>query len=86
MHSLLFICGNSVANNERVGARKPSEGTDKFGLNWPTNNNMNEFWEEAFKEKQKMWGSVPAKSTLLANTFFVKNKIKTVLIPGIHNK
>ena len=44
---------------------------------------MNEFWEEAFKEKQKMWGSEPAKSTILANDFFVQNKVKTILIPGI---
>lgn len=42
-----------------------------------------EFWEEAFKEKQEMWGLDPAKSTVLTKDFFVEQKIKSVLIPGI---
>ncbi len=44
---------------------------------------MTEFWEKAFKGKQEIWGLEPAKSTILAMEFFVKNDIKTVLIPGI---
>lgn len=44
---------------------------------------MKEFWEEAFKEKQEMWGLSPAKSTVLTKDFFVENKVKFVLIPGI---
>lgn len=44
---------------------------------------MTEFWEEAFKGKQEIWGLEPAKSTILTMDFFVKNGIKTVLIPGI---
>lgn len=44
---------------------------------------MTEFWEEAFKDKQEMWGLEPAKSTVLTKDFFVENKIKNVLIPGI---
>jgi SAM-dependent methyltransferase len=44
---------------------------------------MTEFWEEAFKDKQEMWGLEPAKSTLLAKDFFVAHKVKDVLIPGI---
>lgn len=44
---------------------------------------MPEFWEEAFKDKQEMWGLEPAKSTVLAKDFFVEHKIKNVLIPGI---
>lgn len=44
---------------------------------------MAEFWEEAFKEKQEMWGLEPAKSTVLTKNFFVEQKIKNVLIPGI---
>ena len=44
---------------------------------------MTEFWEEAFKDKQEMWGLEPAKSTVLAKDFFVEHKIKNVLIPGI---
>ena len=44
---------------------------------------MTEFWEEAFKDKQEMWGLEPAKSTVLTKDFFVEQKIKNVLIPGI---
>lgn len=44
---------------------------------------MTEFWEEAFKDKQEMWGFEPAKSTVLTKDFFVEQKIKNVLIPGI---
>lgn len=42
-----------------------------------------EFWEEAFKDKQEMWGFTPSKSTVLINDFFLQNKVKSVLIPGI---
>jgi len=44
---------------------------------------MAEFWEEAFKDKQEMWGLKPAKSTVLTMDFFVEHKIRNVLIPGI---
>ena len=44
---------------------------------------MTEFWEEAFKDKQEMWGFEPAKSAVLTKDFFVEHKIKSVLIPGI---
>lgn len=44
---------------------------------------MTEFWEEAFKDKQEMWGLEPAKSTVLTKDFFVERKVKNVLIPGI---
>lgn len=44
---------------------------------------MTEFWEEAFKDKQEMWGLTPAKSTVLTNDFFVEHGVKNVLIPGI---
>ena len=44
---------------------------------------MTEFWEEAFKDKQEMWGLEPTKSTVLTKDFFVEQKIKNVLIPGI---
>lgn len=44
---------------------------------------MTEFWEEAFKDKKEMWGSQPAKSTILTKDFFLEHKIKNVLIPGI---
>lgn len=44
---------------------------------------MAEFWEEAFKDKQEMWGLEPAKSTLLTKDFFVEHTVKNLLIPGI---
>lgn len=44
---------------------------------------MTEFWEEAFKDKQEMWGIEPAKSAVLTKDFFVEHGIKSVLIPGI---
>lgn len=44
---------------------------------------MTEFWEEAFKDKREMWGLHPAKSTILTKDFFVAQKVKNVLIPGI---
>lgn len=42
-----------------------------------------EFWEAAFSEKQEMWGFEPSHSAVLANDLFVRNAVKTVLIPGI---
>ena len=44
---------------------------------------MEEFWEDAFRDKQEMWGFEPAKSTVLSKDLFVANNVKTVLIPGI---
>lgn len=44
---------------------------------------MTEFWETAFNDKQEMWGMKPAKSAELSKTFFVKNSVKNILIPGI---
>ncbi len=44
---------------------------------------MTEFWEEAFKNKQEMWGLEPAKSTVLTKDFFTAKGVKNVLIPGI---
>lgn len=44
---------------------------------------MTEFWEDTFKENQEMWGFSPAKSTMLTADFFVEQKVKNVLIPGI---
>ena len=37
---------------------------------------MAEFWEEAFKDKKEMWGSEPAKSTILTNDFFIEKKLQ----------
>ncbi|WP_047246148.1 class I SAM-dependent methyltransferase [Maribacter thermophilus] len=44
---------------------------------------MAEFWEDAFRDKKKMWGSKPANSTILTKDLFIENNIKNVLIPGI---
>lgn len=44
---------------------------------------MTEFWEEAFRDKQEMWGLEPAKSSVLTKDFFVEQKVKNVLIPGV---
>ncbi|MEO6902384.1 MAG: class I SAM-dependent methyltransferase [Bacteroidia bacterium] len=44
---------------------------------------MTEFWEQAFKAKQDMWGWEPAKSAVLTNDYFVKNGVENILIPGI---
>jgi SAM-dependent methyltransferase len=44
---------------------------------------MTEFWEEAFKSKQEMWGSVPTQTAVLSAELFAKNGLKEILIPGI---
>ncbi len=44
---------------------------------------MPEFWEEAFKDKQEMWGLEPTESAVLTKDFFVEHEVKNVLIPGI---
>ncbi len=44
---------------------------------------MTEFWEANFIEKQTMWGFEPAESAIVAKNFFMKKKVKNVLIPGI---
>lgn len=44
---------------------------------------MTEFWETNFIEKQEMWGFEPAQSAVLAKDFFLGQKVRNVLIPGI---
>lgn len=44
---------------------------------------MTEFWEQAFKDKQEMWGLEPARSAALTKDLFSKHNVKNVLIPGI---
>lgn len=48
-----------------------------------TTKKMTNFWEDAFKAKQEMWGFEPARSAVLTADLFVQNNIKSVLIPGI---
>jgi len=44
---------------------------------------MTDFWEHNFKEKQTMWGFEPAESAIIVKDFFIKEKLKEILIPGI---
>lgn len=44
---------------------------------------MSDFWEEAFKDKQEMWGFEPANSAIITKDFFVGKELKNILIPGI---
>ena len=44
---------------------------------------MAEFWEEAFREKQMMWGLEPAASASAASDHFARCGVKRVLIPGV---
>ncbi len=44
---------------------------------------MTEFWDEAFKDKQEMWGFEPANAAVQAKDFFIQNGVKNILIPGI---
>lgn len=41
-----------------------------------------EFWEANFREKEEMWGDVPAASALLARDFFIEHNARNILIPG----
>lgn len=44
---------------------------------------MTEIWEVAFRNNKEIWGQEPARSTILTKDFFVEQKIKSVLIPGV---
>ncbi|MHB1104745.1 MAG: class I SAM-dependent methyltransferase [Lutibacter sp.] len=44
---------------------------------------MAEFWEEAFKKKQQMWGLAPANAALVSAEMFAEKGLKKILIPGI---
>ncbi|PVH24516.1 class I SAM-dependent methyltransferase [Sphingobacterium corticibacter] len=44
---------------------------------------MNEFWEEAFKSKQEMWGLQPTTTAVLSATAFAEMEFQKILIPGI---
>jgi cyclopropane fatty-acyl-phospholipid synthase-like methyltransferase len=44
---------------------------------------MTEFWEEAFKDKQEMWGNGYTQSALQTAMMFDEKGVKKVLIPGI---
>ena len=44
---------------------------------------MKEIWETSFIQNQMMWGFEPSDSAILAKDFFLKEKVKDILIPGI---
>lgn len=44
---------------------------------------MKEFWESKFIDEQTTWGFEPSDSAIYAKEFFLKNKVKNILIPGI---
>jgi SAM-dependent methyltransferase len=44
---------------------------------------MADFWENTFIEKQTMWGFEPSESAIMANDFFLGQKAKDILIPGV---
>jgi 2-polyprenyl-3-methyl-5-hydroxy-6-metoxy-1,4-benzoquinol methylase len=43
---------------------------------------MSDFWENAFKEKQMMWGENPTRVAVETSQLFKSNRFKKVLIPG----
>jgi SAM-dependent methyltransferase len=43
---------------------------------------MEEFWEQNFKDKQRMWGEEPAEVTFGVNSLFQEHNFKNVLVPG----
>ncbi|MBX9448611.1 MAG: class I SAM-dependent methyltransferase [Taibaiella sp.] len=44
---------------------------------------MTEFWEEAFRDKQEMWGATPANAAVVAAEMFAAKGLKKILIPGV---
>lgn len=44
---------------------------------------MTEFWEEAFKDKQEMWGLSPSNSAKATAEMFESKGLKEILIPGV---
>jgi 2-polyprenyl-3-methyl-5-hydroxy-6-metoxy-1,4-benzoquinol methylase len=44
---------------------------------------MNEYWESSFKEMLTDWGFEPSDSAISSKDFFLEEKAKKILIPGI---
>jgi len=44
---------------------------------------MTEFWEAGYREVQTSWGFEPSDSAILTKDFFLEQKAKEILIPGI---
>ncbi|MES3016146.1 MAG: class I SAM-dependent methyltransferase [Bacteroidota bacterium] len=54
-----------------------------YDKNKAPSDDQGEFWETAFAEKQAMWGMEPSRSALLAKDIFIRDKARTILVPGI---
>lgn len=44
---------------------------------------MNNFWDKIFEKEKTNWGFEPSDSAILTKDFFLRQKIRNVLIPGI---
>jgi 2-polyprenyl-3-methyl-5-hydroxy-6-metoxy-1,4-benzoquinol methylase len=44
---------------------------------------MSTFWESKYISEQTSWGFEPSDSAILANRFFLDNRVKEILVPGI---
>ena len=44
---------------------------------------MNNFWDKIFEKEKTNWGFTPSDSAILTKDFFLQEKIKNILIPGI---
>lgn len=43
---------------------------------------MNNYWDERFRKEGRIWGDVPSKTAIYAKELFLKNNVKTILVPG----
>jgi hypothetical protein len=48
-----------------------------------TENNLTEYWEASYRDKQEMWGMDPADSASTTLVLFKKYGLNKILIPGI---
>jgi SAM-dependent methyltransferase len=44
---------------------------------------MIDFWDKVFEKEKTSWGFTPSDSAILTKDFFLQEKIKSILIPGI---
>lgn len=44
---------------------------------------MIEFWESKFRDERTSWGFEPSDSAILTKNFFLEERVKDILIPGI---
>jgi SAM-dependent methyltransferase len=44
---------------------------------------MSDFWDKIFEKEKTNWGFTPSDSAILTKDFFLQEKIRNILIPGI---